>query len=65
MKVTFFHAATLSLLIAPIYAEWPQAAGPEGNWQIHGPEAPVQWSVVRNQNIVWRSALPNGEYGSA
>ncbi len=51
---------TVCLLVAPIFAEWPQAAGPDGNWQIHGPDAAVQWSVARDQNILWRTALPNG-----
>jgi len=51
---------TLCLLAAPIFAEWPQAAGPDGNWQMHGPDAAVQWSVARDQNILWRTALPNG-----
>lgn len=51
---------TLCLLVAPIFAEWPQAAGPDGNWQIHGPDAAVQWSVARDQNILWHTALPNG-----
>ncbi|MEQ1749827.1 MAG: PQQ-binding-like beta-propeller repeat protein [Prosthecobacter sp.] len=60
MKAIFHHAAALSLLLAPAFAEWPQAAGPDGNWQIHGPDAPVQWSVTRDQNILWRTALPNG-----
>jgi hypothetical protein len=52
--------ATATLVLAPVFAEWPQAAGPDGNWQGHGPAAPVQWSVTRNQNILWRTALPNG-----
>ena len=41
-------------------AGWPQAAGPFGNWQIHGSAAATQWSVSRNQNILWRTTLPNG-----
>jgi PQQ-like domain len=42
------------------WADWPQAAGPDGNWQGHGPAAPVHWSVAREENILWRTALPNG-----
>lgn len=36
---------------------WPQAAGPNGNWQTDG-DAPSQWSVTRNENIRWRTPLP-------
>ncbi len=42
-----------------LLANWPQAAGPEGNWRARG-EAPVSWSVSLDQNIAWRTALPNG-----
>lgn len=37
--------------------DWPQAAGPHGNWQVEG-EPPTQWSVTRNENILWRTAMP-------
>ena len=36
---------------------WPQAAGPDGNWQVDG-QAPTKWSVVRNENIRWRTPMP-------
>jgi len=39
---------------------WPQAAGPDGSWSINGPSVPKQWSVTRNENILWRRPLPNG-----
>ncbi|MFN7938801.1 MAG: PQQ-binding-like beta-propeller repeat protein [Bryobacteraceae bacterium] len=39
---------------------WPQAAGPNGTWQIRTPQAPTDWSVSKNQNIAWRTRLPNG-----
>ena len=41
-------------------AEWPQAGGPEGNWQTTGKPAVTSWSVARNQNILWKTLLPNG-----
>ena len=37
--------------------EWPQAGGPEANWKVAG-KAPESWSVVRNENIVWRTPMP-------
>lgn len=39
---------------------WPQAAGPNHSWAANGPEAPIEWSVARDQNILWRTPLPNG-----
>ncbi len=39
---------------------WPAAGGPNGSWQIDSVTAPVQWSVVRNEHIVWRTPLPEG-----
>ncbi|MEW4561828.1 PQQ-binding-like beta-propeller repeat protein [Bremerella sp. JC770] len=36
---------------------WHQPAGPNGNWQVDG-SPPVQWSVTRNENIRWRTPLP-------
>ena len=56
--MVFAHPAVLASMI--VAGNWPQAAGPEGNWRAHGPAAPLHWSVARNQNIVWRTALPNG-----
>lgn len=50
----------LLLLPSLCFGAWPQAAGPDGSWSIHGPEAPLAWSVSRDQNILWRAPLPNG-----
>lgn len=36
---------------------WHQPAGPNGNWQVEG-EAPLKWSVTRNENIAWRTPMP-------
>lgn len=36
---------------------WHQAAGPNGNWQIAG-KPPVLWSVTRDENIRWRTPMP-------
>ncbi|QDV47341.1 PQQ enzyme repeat protein [Stieleria neptunia] len=36
---------------------WHQAAGPNGNWQTDG-DAPLRWSVTREENIRWRTAMP-------
>jgi outer membrane protein assembly factor BamB len=44
-------------------SSWPQAAGPHANWT--APEARVAtgWSVARDENILWRCALPNAGQG--
>ncbi|MBL9189669.1 MAG: acetylxylan esterase [Opitutaceae bacterium] len=46
---------------------WPQAAGPNGNWAVTTPHAvPTRWSVERNENIRWRVTLPEaGQSGLA
>ena len=44
-------------------AAWPQAAGPHANWIAPESVAPTTWSVVRNENILWRCPLPNSGQG--
>ena len=47
------------LLLLPsvlIAQNWSSALGPNGNYQVEG-EAPIEWSLVRNENIKWRSPL--------
>lgn len=36
---------------------WPQPAGPHGNWQVEG-TPPIEWSATRNENIRWRTPMP-------
>lgn len=46
--------------------DWPGAAGPNGSWMAKGAAAPIHWSVSRNQNILWRTVLPEeGQSGIA
>lgn len=40
-------------------ARWPSAGGPDGSWQTCE-RAPVQWSVARDEHVVWRTPLPEG-----
>ncbi|MEM8954372.1 MAG: PQQ-binding-like beta-propeller repeat protein [Verrucomicrobiota bacterium] len=42
---------------------WPQPAGPNHNWQIDG-KAPTHWSVTRNENIRWRTPMPEAGMSS-
>ena len=55
-----FSHLLLFIVALPCLAQWPQAAGPNGNWQTTGKPAVDSWSVARNQNILWRTTLPNG-----
>ncbi len=50
MRLLIF--STPLLLLA---ANWPQAGGPDGTWQVTGAEPPSKWSVARNENIAWRA----------
>ena len=59
--------AATALLSLPPFAtaeNWPQAAGPNGDWQIDG-AAPTEWSVTRGENIRWRTPLPEAGMSSA
>ena len=63
-RMTRFLVHLVPLLLTA--ANWPQAGGPNGTWQVTGSEPPVQWSVARNENIAWRVTLPNaGQSGIA
>ena len=46
-------------MYSSIYAQdtWHQAAGPNANWQTEG-QAPTSWSAFRNENILWRTPMP-------
>jgi outer membrane protein assembly factor BamB len=39
-------------------ADWPQAAGPNGDFVVAG-NAPESFSVAKEENVLWRSPLPN------
>ena len=43
--------------------DWPQAAGPQGNFAVAG-EAPAGFSVSRGQNVLWRTPLPSTGQGA-
>ena len=49
----------LSLFVFSAFAgdTWHQAAGPNADWKVEG-EAPIQWSATRNENILWRTPMP-------
>ncbi len=56
---TFISSAVWILFCAcAAFADWPQAAGPNDDYHIIG-RAPTAFSVARNENIRWRTPLPN------
>ena len=39
--------------------QWPQAAGPNHNFTVETDDSvPTKWSVERQENILWRTTLP-------
>lgn len=58
-RVVALISCLLSSYGLPLNAgeHWHQPAGPNGNWQVEG-TPPVQWSVTRNENIRWRTPMP-------
>jgi len=42
---------------------WPQPAGPNGNWQVEG-KPPTEWSATRGENIRWRTQMPEAGMSS-
>lgn len=48
---------------AQIRVDWPQGAGPNGDWSAVGPEPPLEFSVRTGKNILWRTPLPETGQG--
>lgn len=52
---------TCSCLVSA--ADWPQAAGPNGNFVVDG-KAVTRFCVATSQNVLWRSPLPSTGQGT-
>ena len=50
-------ALLVSCAVVRAQENWHQPAGPNGNWQVVG-SAPTHWSVKRNENVRWRTPMP-------
>ncbi|MEL6109256.1 MAG: PQQ-binding-like beta-propeller repeat protein [Planctomycetota bacterium] len=61
MPQTILTLTCLLGLLPPIAGaqDWPQASGPNLNWQVEG-DPPLEWSATANENIRWRTMLPEG-----
>ncbi|MDA0589427.1 MAG: PQQ-binding-like beta-propeller repeat protein [Planctomycetota bacterium] len=57
-------AATTSFaadLIPGSAEQWPMASGPNGSWTVKTTKkVPAVFSVARNENVLWRTPLPEG-----
>ncbi len=59
MKATFLFLFSLALSTGHLSAEnWPQASGPNGTFVVSDAKAPSEWSVALDQNIAWKTTLP-------
>ncbi len=57
------YLASAAITCVALAEDWPQAAGPNHNFVVEG-NAPASFSVARNENIRWRTALPSTGQGT-
>lgn len=57
LSVTAIFFATLLTALASS-SNWPQASGPDGDFVVRNGQAPTSWSVTLDENIAWRTTLP-------
>ena len=59
-------ASSLSAEKSPVMVpgsegQWPMSGGPDGSWKVKtDKEVPIKWSVRNDENIKWKTALPEG-----
>jgi hypothetical protein len=63
MRLNFSAAVLLLFCSCTVAADWPQAAGPNGNFVVEG-KAADQFSAATGQHVIWRSPLPNTGQGT-
>jgi len=63
MQPTHALLLVISLGSVALAEDWPQAAGPRGNFSVAG-EAPASFSVSRGENVLWRTPLPSTGQGA-
>ena len=61
MRLSFLGLLLLLLSCTSIDEKWPMSSGPNGEWSVNSTYAvPQNFSVSENENIVWKSELPEG-----
>lgn len=63
MKILPLLLFAVSISHLTIAQEWPQAAGPNGNFIVAG-KGPESFSVAKGEHVLWRSPLPNTGQGT-
>ena len=63
LRINHFVSLLLLCTASPLFAQtgsWPQASGPNFNWQVDATEVPTSFSGSLDENIVWKTTLPEG-----
>ena len=60
-RAVFFLGVWCSVSAAQ---NWPQGAGPHGNWTTKAENPPTSFSVTTGENVLWRTPLPESGQGS-
>ena len=60
---TLSFAVLAALATSVSAAQWPQGAGPHGNWSVVGQAPPLEFSVRSGAGILWRAPLPETGQG--
>jgi len=56
--MSFAALVLLALVPRPQASDWPQGAGPNGDWSVEGvPPPPLRFSARTGQNLLWRAPL--------
>lgn len=63
MRFPIALSVLLALSCSLVAGDWPQAAGPAGDFIVEG-EAPDDFSVALGKNLEWRVPLPNTGQGA-
>jgi outer membrane protein assembly factor BamB len=72
VKLPPFHKYVAITVLAVAFAQtaalagdnWPQWRGPSGNGLSDSTNLPTTWNLEKNENIVWKSALPSWSGGT-
>lgn len=62
-RILFLTSLLMVSVSRLLAADWPQAAGPNGDFVVDG-KAVSTFSVAMNRNVIWRSPLPSTGQGT-
>lgn len=59
--ITSISAENKSVKVPGSDNQWPMSGGPDGSWKVKtDKEIPLKWSVRNDENIKWKTTLPEG-----